>query len=112
MKKLSAEEVDKLVEGNEFIEQYKSIPKKFRARLTRKQMLMMGKEFTMAETLNVTFQEDRKAKRRGVVLAGQEEETAVKKDSRQRLLGAAGDASGTAATRKEPVKPAPSNQLP
>ena len=74
MKKLSAEEVDQMVQGNEFIEQYKSIPKKFRARLTRKQMLMMGKEFSMAETLNVTFQEDKRPKRKGTVVTQEQEQ--------------------------------------
>lgn len=42
IKKLSAKELDVLVQDNEFIAQYKSIPKQFRARLTRKQLLFMG----------------------------------------------------------------------
>ena len=81
-----------MVEGNEFIEQYKSIPKKFRARLTRKQMLMMGKEFTMAETLNVTYQEDKKVKKKGVVLTGEEEEALdVKRERKPKITGASSD---------------------
>jgi hypothetical protein len=40
-----------MIEESEIIKQWKSIPKARRERLTRKQLLAMGRETTMAEAI-------------------------------------------------------------
>jgi len=42
-----------MIEESEYIKQWKAIPKARRERLTRKQMIAMGRETTMAEAIEV-----------------------------------------------------------
>ena len=51
--RLSAEELTKLANENEFIAKYKALPKDMRSKLTQKQLLRMSKEYTMADTIQV-----------------------------------------------------------
>lgn len=53
-----------MIEESDYIQQWKSIPKNRRERLTRKQMIAMGKETTLAEAINVEMGIQKKQKKR------------------------------------------------
>jgi hypothetical protein len=57
---MTSEQLDSMIEDSEYIQQWKMIPKANREKLTRKQMLAMGKETTMAETMRVEVQGPKK----------------------------------------------------
>lgn len=65
----------------------------------------MGKEFTMAETVNITFQEDKKVKKKGTILTGEEKEIEMKKERKQRVFGASNDSAGLGSrSQREPFQ--------
>ena len=52
--------MDKLIEESDYIKQWKLLPKARRERLTKKQMLRMGKESTLAESIQVQIEGPKK----------------------------------------------------
>lgn len=68
VKHYTSDMLDKMIEESELIQQWKSIPKARRERLTRKQLLAMGREATLAEAIHVSVaQQPKKAKAKVVV---------------------------------------------
>ena len=59
---LGDEELDMLIEDSEQIQKWKQIPKAYREKLTKKQLVKMFKESTMADSIQVTVQQSKKQK--------------------------------------------------
>ena len=53
MNQLKDDEIDALIEGNEEIQKWRAQPKSQRQRLTRKQLVRMFKETSLAESIKV-----------------------------------------------------------
>ncbi len=64
---LTQNEIQKIVEENDFIQQYKSIPKAMRAKLTNKQLIRMSQQSTLAESIQINYNEDTKKKKKFLV---------------------------------------------
>ena len=56
-----------MIEESDYIKQWKAIPKARRERLTRKQMIAMGKETSLAEAIQVTMGQEKKTKKKWTV---------------------------------------------
>ena len=59
-KHMTSEDLDQMIEDSEYIQKWKAIPKARRERLTRKQMIAMGQEPTLAESIQVEIQGPKK----------------------------------------------------
>jgi hypothetical protein len=57
---LDDDEIDQLIQDSEYIQKWKQIPKARREKLTKKQLLKMFKESTMADTIQVSYQQEKK----------------------------------------------------
>ena len=51
MNEMNEEDIDKIINENEEIQHWRSLPKSQRPRLTRKQLVRMFKESSLAETI-------------------------------------------------------------
>lgn len=67
IKHYSNEQLDQMIEESEYIKQWKAIPKARRERLTRKQMIAMGRETTMAEAIEVQVAHEKKSKKKWTI---------------------------------------------
>lgn len=104
VKHYTSDMLDQMIEESELIQQWKSIPKARRERLTRKQLLAMGREATLAEAIHVSVaQQPKKAKAKVVVTNENGEEMDTDFRLKQDHLGIPHTASRSQALRL-PVK--------